>query len=117
MDLDAVSRHCAALPGAREDYPFGAVPRVYKVAGKIFAFISIGEVPGSVSLKCDPTWSTVLRERYRAVTPGYHLNKKWWNSIELDGSVPRAEIEVLINRSYELVVAKLPRAEREKLDA
>ena len=79
---------CGAKPGSLEDYPFGDEVAVFKVAGRMFALVSLGPAPGSVSLKCDPGLADGLRGRYAAITPGYHLNKRHWNTVALDGSVP-----------------------------
>jgi predicted DNA-binding protein (MmcQ/YjbR family) len=108
---------CAAKAGSVEDYPFGDGAAVFKVAGKMFALVSLDEPPGSVSLKCDPGMAVGLRARYAAITAGYHLSKRHWNTIELDGSVPEDEVLDLVDHSYELVVAGLTRAERARLSA
>jgi predicted DNA-binding protein (MmcQ/YjbR family) len=88
---------------------------VYKVGGKMFALVPRSAEPPSVSLKCDPEWSEVLRNAYPAVRPGYHLNKKHWNTIALDGSVPDDEVDELIRHSYELVLESLPERVRANL--
>jgi predicted DNA-binding protein (MmcQ/YjbR family) len=106
---------CGARPGSVEDYPFGDGAAVFKVAGRMFALVSLGPPPGSVSLKCDPRLAEDLRTRYPAITPGYHLNKRHWNTVELDGSVPDEELLDLIDHSYDLVVASLTRAQRDSL--
>jgi len=106
---------CSAEPGAVEEYPFGDEVAVFKVAGRMFALVPLGEVPGSVSLKCDPDLAVGLRGRYAGVRPGYHLNKRHWNTVTLDGSVPEEEVLELIEHSYELVVARLTKAQRDKL--
>ena len=82
----------------------------------MFAIVDVGNGPGSVSLKCDPGYAVALREQYLAVTAGYHLNKRHWNTVTLDGSVPEDELLDLIDHSYELVVARLSRAERDMLN-
>jgi predicted DNA-binding protein (MmcQ/YjbR family) len=110
---DRVLAACAGQPGAVEDYPFGDGVAVFKVGGKMFALVPLAEDPGSVSLKCDPYRAVWLRRRYAAITGGYHLNKRHWNTVELDGSVPEDEILDLIHHSWELVVARLPKARRE----
>ena len=115
MNRDEVIGACAAQPGAVEDYPFSDGTVVFKVAGKMFALVSLGAPPGSVSLKCDPDRAVGLRRRHAAITAGYHLNKRHWNTIQLDGTVPGDEIAELVGHSHELVVASLPRAERDKL--
>jgi predicted DNA-binding protein (MmcQ/YjbR family) len=106
---------CTAKPGAAEDYPFGDEVAVFKVAGRMFALVPLGEVPGSVSLKCDPELAIHLRGRYAGVTPGYHLSKRHWNTVTLDGSVPDEEVRELIDHSYDLVVAGLTKVQRDRL--
>jgi predicted DNA-binding protein (MmcQ/YjbR family) len=106
---------CGAEPGSAEDYPFGDDVAVFKVAGRMFALVDLSAPVGSISLKCDPELAPVLCARHPAITPGYHLNKRHWNSIALDGSVPDDELLDLIDHSHELVVARLPKAERDKL--
>jgi predicted DNA-binding protein (MmcQ/YjbR family) len=112
---DVVIAACTAKPGAAEDYPFGEEVAVFKVAGRMFALVPLGETPGSVSLKCDPGLAISLRARYAGVTPGYHLSKRHWNTVMLDGSVPDQELLELIDHSYDLVVARLTRAQRDQL--
>ena len=106
---------CSSLPGAVEDYPFGDDVAVFKVGGKMFALVALAEEPGSVNLKCDPEWALELRASYSAVRPGYHQNKRHWNTVELDGTVEDAAIREMIDHSYELVVGNLPRNERDRL--
>ncbi|MBV9119145.1 MAG: MmcQ/YjbR family DNA-binding protein [Chloroflexi bacterium] len=108
-------RICSGLPGAVEDYPFGDGVAVFKVAGRMFALVPVEEEPGSISLKCDPDLALHLRARYEAVQPGYHLNKRHWNTVTLDGSIEDAELEEMIGHSYDLVVRGLPRAERARI--
>jgi predicted DNA-binding protein (MmcQ/YjbR family) len=109
---DRVLAACGAKPGSAEEYPFGDGAAVFKVAGRMFALVSLGPPPGSVSLKCDPHLALGLRAHYAAVTPGYHLNKRHWNTVELDDSVPEPELLELIDHSYDLVMARLTRAQR-----
>ena len=115
MNADELRASCAARPRAVETYPFGEDTAVYKVGGKMFALVPRNADPPSVSLKCDPEWSQVLRNAYSAVRPGYHLNKKHWNTIVLDGTVPDDEIVELIEHSYALVVDSLPQRVRAAL--
>lgn len=112
---DWAINECGAKPGSAEDYPFGDEVAVFKVAGRMFALVSLGHPPGSVSLKCDPDLADDLRARYAAITPGYHLNKRHWNTVALDGSVPDEDLLELIDQSYELVVARLTKAQRNEL--
>ncbi len=97
-----------------EEQPFGPGVDVYKVAGKVFAILSPGPPP-TVALKCDPGLAIHLREQYAAVTSGYHLNKKHWNTVTLDGTLPADEIEEMVAHSYERVVAGLPKNVRQRL--
>src|SRR6266496_5672177 len=114
---DRVIMACGAKPGSVEDYPFGDEVAVFKVAGRMFALVSLGPAPGSVSLKCDPGLAEGLRGRYAAITPGYHLNKRHWNTVALDRSVPDKEVLDLVDHSYDLVLAGLTRTQRNKLIA
>src|SRR5690606_9566295 len=88
MDLAAFQAHCLALPEAEETFPFGPDVVVYKVRGKIFALALLDDVPPRLNLKCDPDRALELRDRYPGITPGYHMNKRHWNTVRLDGSVP-----------------------------
>jgi predicted DNA-binding protein (MmcQ/YjbR family) len=111
VDTSCVIATCQSLPSATEGYPFGAGVLVFKVGGRIFAIV--GET--SVSLKCDPGLATVLREQYPAVSAGYHLNKRHWNTVELDGSVEDDILAEWIEDSYQLALASLSRAQRDAL--
>ena len=110
-----VRGHCLGLPGAIEDFPFGEQVSVFKVAGKIFAITDLDGVPLEVSLKCDPDLAEALRSEYTAIRPGYHLNKRHWNTVTLDGSLADERIEEMIQDSYDLVVATLTRTQRDAL--
>jgi predicted DNA-binding protein (MmcQ/YjbR family) len=113
---ERVMAECGGRPGAVEDYPFGDGAAVFKVAGKMFAVVALGDDPGSISLKCDPDFATELRHQYpAAITPGYHLNKRHWNTVLLDGTVPADELVELIDHSYDLVVSRLTKAARDAL--
>src|ERR1044072_7795683 len=101
--------YCLAKPGAKETTPFGPDNIVFKVEDKIFALAALDEVPSAVNLKCDPDHALELRDRYEQVRPGYHMNKKHWNTIDLEGEIPDAEIRTMIDHSYELVAKKKKR--------
>ena len=88
---------------------------VFKVAGRMFALVLVGPLRGGVSLKCDPGLTADLRGRYAGIAPGYHLNKRHWNTVTLDGSVPEEEVLELVDHSYDLVLAGLTRGQRNKL--
>jgi predicted DNA-binding protein (MmcQ/YjbR family) len=117
MKLTDALVYCMSKPGAREDYPFGPEPLVVKVGTKIFAFLWQNESHAGLSLKCEPETAYLLRQQYAAVKPGYHLNKRHWNSVTLDGTIPDEEIRAMIDESYALVVRGLTRAEKEALAA
>lgn len=109
--------YCLSLPEATEDFPFGPEVAVYRIRGKMFALYSAGNGDnGSINLKCDPVQAQALRDIFPAVTAGYHMNKKHWNTVHLDGSVPRGELERMIDHSFTLVVRKLPKQERRLLE-
>ncbi len=108
MDLEQFRTHCLTKPNVTEGTPFGPDTIVFKVSGKIFALASLDEVPPSVNLKCDPERALDLRDRYEEVQPGYHMNKKHWNTVTLQGGIPGTELRGMIDHSYDLVVAKLP---------
>lgn len=112
---DRMLAECLRKSGAVEDYPFGDGVAVIKVAGRMFALVSLFDVPGDISLKCDPDLALELRDRHAAITPGYHLNKRHWNTVRMDGSVPDEEVRELIDHSYELVVSGLTAAQRKAL--
>jgi predicted DNA-binding protein (MmcQ/YjbR family) len=109
---DEVLAACAALPGAVEEYPFGDGVAVFKVGGRMFALVPLDGEPATVNLKCEPELALALRAQYPAVRPGYHQNKRHWNTVELDGSIPDQHCAELISDSYELVLSQLPRAQR-----
>ncbi len=113
MKLDELRAYCLAKPGAKESYPFGPGALVMKVGGKLFAIIADEEDPLTVSLKCEPDIAVMLRDHFPAVSAGYHLNKKHWNTVTLDGTIPKAEIRDWIDDSYDLVLDGLPRKTRD----
>src|SRR5690349_17093197 len=98
-----LENYLLSLPNARLDYPFGEGVAVYKAGDKMFALVAEKSDPINLSLKCDPQLAQTLRERYESVMPGYHLNKKHWNTIILSGQLPWEEIQDLIKHSYQLV--------------
>ena len=115
MDLEAVYNYLAQKKGAVEAFPFGPQALVFKVMGKMFALVAVDALPPSVSLKCDPEQALLWREQYEAVQPGYHMNKKHWNTVSLDCSIPADEIAAMIDQSYDLVVKGLKKTDRKKL--
>lgn len=116
-DLQA---YCGGKAGSEASFPFGPQAEVFKVMGKMFALLPTqdsfaeGETP-TISLKCDPTLAEILRENHAAVVAGYHLNKRHWNTVTVDGSIPDEDILDMIEQSYALVVKGLKKADRERL--
>jgi predicted DNA-binding protein (MmcQ/YjbR family) len=110
--LDQLRARCAAKPGSEETFPFDTDTLVFKVGGKMYALTSISAKPLRVNLKCQPELAELLRSEHAAIAPGWHMNKRHWNTVTLDGSLPDALVIELIDRSYELVVRGLPRAKR-----
>jgi predicted DNA-binding protein (MmcQ/YjbR family) len=108
-------RWCLRHEGAIEDFPFGPETSVFKVAGKIFALSALDGAPLEVSVKCDPDLAVELRRTYPEIRPGYHLNKRHWNTIMLDGALPDQLVRDLIEDSYDLVVSALPKRVRQDL--
>ena len=113
MDSGELRTRCLGWAGASEEFPFGDEVSVFKVGGKMFALCSLDAGPPlQLSVKCDPELAAQLRSAYPAIRPGYHLNKRHWNTITLDGSLPDELVTDLLGDSYDLVVASLPRARR-----
>lgn len=109
MDLADFREYCLRKSGASEATPFGPDVLVFKVASKMFALASLDQVPTTVNLKCDPDLALDLRDRYEQVSPGYHMNKKHWNTVEIDAGIPDIELREMIDHSYELVIGRLPK--------
>ena len=106
---------CLGLRGAREEFPFSPGLSVFKVGAKMFALSDLEGQPLQVSVKCEPEVGQQLRATYRSIAPGYHLNKRHWLTITLDGTVPDPLVTELVEGSYDLVAASLPRATRRAL--
>ncbi|HXY18315.1 MAG TPA: MmcQ/YjbR family DNA-binding protein [Candidatus Nitrosopolaris sp.] len=105
MNHKQVEKYLLSMPEAKLDYPFGEEVAVYKANDKMFALVREKKMPVQLSLKCDPLLAQTLREKYETVMPGYHLNKKHWNTILLTGQLSWDEVKDLINHSYQLVVS------------
>jgi predicted DNA-binding protein (MmcQ/YjbR family) len=115
MHGDTFRDYCLSKAGATEDTPFGPEHLVFKVGEKMFALLGLEEIPPTANLKCEPDLALELRDRFEQVRPGYHMNKKHWNTVELSGGLPDAEVRKMIDHSYELVVKGLPKAQRARL--
>ena len=115
MNIEAFRAYCIKKKGVTEDFPFGEETIVFKVMGKMFALADV-DLFESINLKFLPERSIELRERFNGITPGFHMNKKHWNTISMDGSVPNELILNLIDHSYELVVQNLPKSMQAELE-
>jgi predicted DNA-binding protein (MmcQ/YjbR family) len=111
----ALHKYLIKLPEATLEYPFGPDAHVYKIEGKIFAIYFKDSNSESINLKCDPVHAQELRSVFTEITPGYHMNKKHWNTLDLNGDLPKSEIHRLIDHSYDLVVKSLPKATKQRL--
>ncbi|WP_133272641.1 MmcQ/YjbR family DNA-binding protein [Hymenobacter radiodurans] len=114
MNIEDYRDYCLLKPGVTEETPFDDDTLVFKVGGKIFALTSISQY-GSVNLKCDPERAVQLREEFDYVLPGYHMNKKHWNTVVIGSGVSNAQLREWTDHSYDLVRASLPRGVREEL--
>ncbi len=114
MNIEQFRQYCLSKKGVTEDYPFGPDTLVFRVIKKIFAITSISR-PLKVNLKCDPELAVDLRERYEEVQPGYHMNKKHWNTVDFNGRIQDKELINMIDHSYELVVESLSKKLKDEL--
>lgn len=114
MDLPDAISHCLSKPQAEETTPFGPDTLVYKVGGKMFAATDPSNFPSRINLKCDPERASELREEHESILPGYHMNKKHWNTVVLDGTLPSSLVRNLIDHSYDLVAKSLPKTRTPK---
>jgi len=110
MDLAEFREYCLSKPNTTEGTPFGPEVLVFKVSGKMFALAALDELPTTVNLKCDPDLALDLRDQYEQVRPGYHMNKKHWNTVEIESGIPDLELRKMIDHSYELVIKRLPKS-------
>jgi predicted DNA-binding protein (MmcQ/YjbR family) len=115
LNIESLRSYCLLKKGTTEEFPFDENTLVFKVMGKMYALANVEQF-NSVNLKCDPERAIQLREQYPAVLPGYHMNKKHWNTILADGSIPDRTIQQWIDHSYELVVNSLPKKIREQMN-
>lgn len=111
MNIEEYRTYCIFKPGVTEEFPFDNETLVFKVMGKVFALANVSEFR-SINLKCDPEKAVELRDRYAAVLPGYHMNKKHWNTITFDGSIADKLLKQWIDESYNLVILTLPKSKR-----
>jgi predicted DNA-binding protein (MmcQ/YjbR family) len=116
LNFDAARAYLLQRPEAFEDFPFGPDVYVYKIRNRMFATLGSNAGVARMNLKCDPEEAMILRDVFAAVVPGYHMNKAHWNTVILDGSIPRGELERMVDRSYGLVVKGLKMTERVALE-
>lgn len=107
MNIETIRSYCLEKEGAEEGFPFGEGTLVFKIEGKIFLLLSLDAVPPQFNAKCDPDQAIEMREQYDSIIPGYHMNKKHWNTVIVDGSLPTSLIKTLIDASYDLVKPKV----------
>ncbi len=117
MNIEEFRNHCLSKKGVTESFPFGENTLVFKIMDKVFALVGLDAHPASANLKCDPEKAIELREEYDGlIIPGYHMNKKHWNTVEIEGNLPRDLITELMDHSYELVVKSLTKKLQNELD-
>ena len=116
MNIDQCRDYLLSLPEAVESFPFGPDVAVFKVCHKLFATLAVREGEPQMNLKCDPDQACALRDLFPSIVPGYHMNKKHWNTVYLDSTVPESELERMMDHSYSLVVKGLLQGERERLE-
>ena len=115
MDLESLRNYCLSKKSASEDMPFGEDTLVFRVLGKIFALTSLDTEGCRVNLKCNPDYAIELREKFEDIQPGYHMNKKHWNTVNCENGLDSALIKSLIDHSYELIVESMTKAQRDLL--
>ncbi len=115
MNIEEYRDYCLGFKGVSETFPFDNETLVFKVMGKMFALTHVNDF-GSITLKCDQEKAVILREQYKEVDPGYHMNKKFWNTIRVDGKIPDPLLKEWIRDSYRLVVEGLPKKQQKQLD-
>jgi len=113
MNFNDIDAYLLSKKAATFDYPFDETTRVYRIASKMFALMGDNKKPCSINLKCDPIYSLELRSLYESVKSGYHMNKKHWNTVTMDGDVDDTLLRELIDHSYELIYDKRPRKQKE----
>jgi predicted DNA-binding protein (MmcQ/YjbR family) len=115
MNIETISEYCLSKKGTIEDFPFDEETLVFKVGGKMFALIPLEKIPLQINLKCDPEKAIELREHFEDVLPGWHMSKKYWNTIILEGNIRWNDLKEWIDHSYDEVVKGLKKTERNKI--
>ena len=117
MNIETLQQYCLSKKAVTESFPFGPDTLVYKVGGKLFLLVSLDEIPLQFNVKCDPDEAVQLRDTYPSVIPGYHMNKKHWNTIIVDGSVSDKQLQQWIDASYNLVLESLPKKLKQEISS
>jgi len=115
MDAESIRQYCLQKKGSMEGFPFGPGTLVFKVMGKMYLLLALDASPLTFNAKCDPDEALELRERYSSIIPGYHMNKKLWNTVIVDGSISSQLIKKMIDDSYDLIVQGLPKKSQQEL--
>ncbi|MBE7178227.1 MAG: MmcQ/YjbR family DNA-binding protein [Mucilaginibacter polytrichastri] len=115
MNIETLREYCISFPGVTEDFPFGNETLVFKVGGKLFLLVGLDRVE-SFNVKCDPERAVQLREEYDEVKPGYHMNKKHWNTVSILGRLTDQQLEEMITHSYDLVKKSLPKTVQDEIN-
>ena len=115
MNVESLREYCLSKKAVTEDFPFGETTLVFRIKNKIFLLVSLDANPLQFNAKSEPDKAVELREQYDAIQPGYHMNKKHWNTVVIDGSIPAALIKEMIDDSYNLIIQSLPNKLREEL--
>jgi len=116
MNVETFREYCLQKKGCEENFPFDEVTLVFKVMGKMFALVPLDNEIPSANLKANPEWSLELRERHHQISPGFHMNKKHWNTVHIDDGLEHKLIFEMIDHSYDLVVSKLTKKLKQELD-
>ncbi len=116
MNVETFRDYCLSKKGVTESFPFDKTTLVFKVMGKMFALTGLDRIPFSVNLKCDPDRGVELREYHPEITPGYHMSKVHWNTVDFTGSLPATMLFELIDHSYDLVVSSLTKKLKQELE-
>lgn len=111
-NVEAFRTYCLQKKGVTEEFPFDETTLAFKVMGKLFALTSLKEIEFRINLKCDPEWAVELRDEHESIVPGYHMNKKHWNTVIVNFTIPNVLLKKLIDHSYDLVVKKLTKAQQ-----
>lgn len=115
MDIESLRTYCLSKKAVTEDFPFGETTLVFRVKGKIFLLLALDANPLQFNAKCNPDKAVELREQNNAIQPGYHMNKKHWNTVIIDGSISTNLLKEIVDDSYNLIVQSLPKKQREEI--